>query len=402
MNILIADKFDRSGIEALEKMGCKVTLDPDLKDDALTAAIKAGECKILIVRSTKVTAEMMTTGDTLALIIRAGAGYNTIDVDAASRASIMVANCPGKNAIAVAELTLGLILALDRRIVENVVDLRNGQWKKKQYAKAPGLKNKTLGIVGMGQIGQAVASRAQAFEMNVVAWSRSLTPEQADELDITYAASPVEVARKCDILTVHLAAAPETKNIINHDVFDALPENAYFINTARADVVDHEALTAAMKAKNLRVGLDVFPSEPSTGEGEVNEPLFQSDNIIYGTHHIGASTDQSQEAIAEETIRIVKVFKSTGRVENCVNLATPSEGGLTLTIRHLNRPGVLAHVLNEISMSGINVEEMDNVLCAGGHAATAHLKLSKEPSGESMNRIRGGNENILALTLSKN
>jgi D-3-phosphoglycerate dehydrogenase len=171
MRVLIADKFPDSGVEALRALGCEVTIDPDLKEEALVDAIGATRANVLVVRSTKVTEPMFDAGD-LRLVIRAGAGYNTIDVKAASARGVFVSNCPGKNAVAVAELALGLVLALDRRIADNVADIREGRWNKKEYSKARGLKGRTLGLVGVGRIGQEMIPRARAFGMPVVAWSR--------------------------------------------------------------------------------------------------------------------------------------------------------------------------------------------------------------------------------------
>src|SRR5690348_15358738 len=156
MKVLVADKFEKSGLDALKMAGCEVLFEPDASGDSLVAAIKQSQAPVLVVRSTTVTDTMMDAG-ALSLIVRAGAGVNTIDVAAASKRGIYVSNCPGKNSIAVAELTFGLILALDRRIADNVTDLRAGKWNKKEYSKAKGLFGRTLGIIGYGSIGQEVS-----------------------------------------------------------------------------------------------------------------------------------------------------------------------------------------------------------------------------------------------------
>src|SRR5205823_5197770 len=204
MHVLIADKFEQSGREDLQAIGCEVSFQPDLKDDALIAAIAQNQPDVLIVRGTKVTEPMLAAGP-LKLIVRAGAGYNTIDVAAASRRGIYVSNCPGKNSIAVAELAFALILALDRRIADNVIALRAGEWNKKEFSKARGLFGRTLGLVGLGKIGQEMIPRARAFGMPVVAWSRSLTPERAEALGIEYKVSPQDAARASDVVSIHLA-----------------------------------------------------------------------------------------------------------------------------------------------------------------------------------------------------
>src|SRR5919205_4084684 len=179
MKVLIADKFEQSGRDGLEAAGCDYSFQPDVKDDSLTEAIRGYAPDVLIVRGTKVTEPMMDAGP-LKLIVRAGAGYNTIDVAAASRRGIYVSNCPGKNSIAVAELAFALILALDRRVPDNVADLRAGTWNKKEHSKARGLFGRTLGLLGYGNIGQEVARRAHAFGMPIVVWSRRFATGKAD------------------------------------------------------------------------------------------------------------------------------------------------------------------------------------------------------------------------------
>ncbi|HZS46003.1 MAG TPA: NAD(P)-dependent oxidoreductase, partial [Blastocatellia bacterium] len=266
MKILIADKFEDSGREGLKALGCEIIYNPDLKDDALVDAIKTSSADVLVVRSTKVTAPMLEAGN-LSLIVRAGAGYNTIDVKTASARGIYVSNCPGKNSIAVAELAFALIAALDRRIADNVVQLREGKWNKKEFSKAKGLYGRTLGLIGVGKIGQQMIPRAKAFGMPVVAWSRSLTPEKAQALGVQYKASPADVAGACDILSVHLAMKPETQGIINDKIFAAMRPGSYFINTSRGEVVDQNALADAIQQKGVRAGLDVFAKEPTAAAG---------------------------------------------------------------------------------------------------------------------------------------
>src|SRR5512145_71922 len=267
MRVLIADKFEQSGRDGLENLGCEVSYEPDAKDDSLVAAITKAAPDVLVVRGTKVTEPMFDAGP-IKLVVRAGAGYNTIDVPAASKRGIYVSNCPGKNSIAVAELAFALILALDRRIADNVVALRRGEWNKKEFSKARGLYGRTLGLIGVGKIGQEMIPRARAFGMPVVAWSRSLTMERAAQLGVEYKPTPLDVATTADIVSVHLALKPETRGLIATDFFSAMRPGSYFINTARGDVVDQNALADAMKTRGIRAGLDVFAVEPTSGTAE--------------------------------------------------------------------------------------------------------------------------------------
>jgi len=398
MLVLIADKFEQSGRDGLESAGCDYEYQPDAKDDSLVEAVAHFQPDVLVVRSTKVTEAALDAGP-LKLIVRAGAGYNTIDVAAASRRGIYVSNCPGKNAVAVAELALALMLALDRRVADNVIQLRAGKWNKKEFSKARGLYGRTLGLVGTGQIGQEVATRARAFGMPIVAWSRSLTEEAAAELGVGRKESPIEVARASDIVSVHVALKPETRGFIGAEFFDAMREGAYFINTSRGEVVDQIALVAAMRAKKIRAGLDVFASEPASATGEFADEIAREENL-YGTHHIGASTDQAQEAIAAETVRIIREFKETGKVPNVVNLAARTPATHVLTVRHRDRPGVLAQVLAAIRAAQINVQEMENIVFEGAEAAVARINLEAAPPDDTLALLRDG-ENILEISLLK-
>src|SRR5688572_2311680 len=399
MLVLIADKFEQSGRDGLQALGCEVVHEPDLKDDALVTAIAGRRPDVLVVRSTKVTEPMLDAGP-VKLVVRAGAGYNTIDVAAASKRGIYVSNCPGKNSIAVAELAFALILALDRRIADNVIALRRGEWNKKEFSKARGLYGRTLGLIGVGKIGQEMIPRASAFGMPVVAWSRSLTAERAAALGVELKESPKEVAGGADIVSVHLALNPETKNLLDAELFDAMREGAYFINTARGEVVDQQALVNAIRNRGIRAGLDVYALEPTSATAEFHDDIAKEAGL-YGTHHIGASTDQAQEAIAAETVRIVAEFKNTGKVPNVVNLAQQTPATHRLVVRHLDRPGVLAGVLDALKAEQINVQEMENIVFEGAAAAVARINLDNAPSQESLRQLEASSHDIIELDLLK-
>lgn len=410
MKVLIADKFEASGIEGLKAAGCEVVHQPDLKDDALTQAIAETQADVLVVRSTKVTEPMLDAGR-LSLVVRAGAGYNTIDVAAAARRGIYVSNCPGKNSIAVAELTLALILALDRRVPDNVAELRAGRWNKKEYSKARGLYGQTLGLLGAGSIAREVIRRGLAFGLDIVLWSRRFSGQdrplardeaQALGLDptapIALAPSPAEVAARCDIFSIHLALGPETRGLVDTALLGRLKPGAMVINTSRGEVVDPQALAAAVRDRGLRVGLDVFGSEPASATGEMTDPIVGLPNV-YGTHHIGASTDQAQEAIAAETVRIVRTYLQTGEVPNVVNLCRKTPASHMLVVRHRDRPGVLAHVFEHLRAGNLNVQETENVVFEGAEAALARINLDDAPPPQLLERIRAGNADVLNLQL---
>jgi D-3-phosphoglycerate dehydrogenase len=404
MKVLIADNFEQSGLAGLAAAGCEVVYQPDLKDDTLTRAIKDTAADVLIVRSTAVTAPMLEAG-VLSLVVRAGAGYNTIDLATASNRGIYVSNCPGKNAVAVAELAFGLLLALDRRIPDNVTDLRAGTWNKKEYSRARGVFGRTLGLLGYGYIGQEMARRAHAFGMPVVVWSRRFAGGQRDGVATENAAIPLhiahtpqEVAERCDVLSVHLALTGETRGLVNASILDKLRPGSYFINTARAEVVDYAALDKAIRDRHIRVALDVFAAEPKQATGAFTDAIVSLPNV-YGTHHIGASTDQAQEAIAAETVRIVACYKDTGKVPNVVNLARKTPATHMLVVRHRDRPGVLAHVFEHLRAGELNVQETENVIFEGAQAAVARINLDAAPSGALLKKMQDGNSDILDLHL---
>jgi D-3-phosphoglycerate dehydrogenase len=402
MKVLVADKFEQSGLDGLKAAGCDVVHQPDLQDEALTQAIKDTAADVLVVRSTAVTAPMLEAG-ALSLVVRAGAGYNTIDVATASKRGIYVSNCPGKNAVAVAELAFALLLAVDRRIPDNVADLRAGKWNKKEYSKARGVLGRTLGLLGFGNIGQEMAKRAHAFGMPIVVWSRRFATGKADAEDtggipLQIARTPQEVAERCDVLSVHLALTPDTRGMVNASVLDKLKPGSYFINTARGEVVDHAALERVARERNIRVALDVFANEPKDATGAFTDAIVGLPNV-YGTHHIGASTDQAQEAIAAETVRIISCYKDTGKVPNVVNLAKKTPATHMLVVRHRDRPGVLAHVFEHLRAGELNVQETENVIFEGAQAAVARINLDAAPSDALLKKIQDGNGDILDLHL---
>ncbi len=387
MRILIADALSDAAQAALEAAGHDVANRPGLKADALVTALREVKPQVLVVRSTKVKAEVLDASPNLELIVRAGAGVDTIDVDGASARGIFVANCPGKNADAVAELAVGLILSLDRSIPDNVADARAGKWRKGHYGKAAGVRGRTLGVIGVGAIGEGVIRRAAAFGMRVVAWSRSLTPEKAKALGVEHRDSAHEVAREADVVTLHVASTPDTRGLADRAFFEAMKDGAFFINTTRADVVDEDALAWAIDNKKIRAALDVFAGEPSEKEGDFEHVLARHPGV-YVTHHIGASTEQAQEAIADEAARIVNVYAATGRVPNCVNLAQRSPATHLLTVRHLDRVGVLASVLGEVRAARWNVQEMENLIFEGAQAACARIRFTGTPDDDTLERIK--------------
>jgi D-3-phosphoglycerate dehydrogenase len=377
MRLLIADKLHPRAIEELKTLPVEVVYDPEVTRDSLEA--KIGGVGILVVRSTEVTAEAIDNARQLHLIVRAGAEFNTIDVRAASRRGIYVANCPGKNAAAVAELVYGLLLGIDRRIPDAVASLRAGKWERAKFGGAEGLHGKTLGIAGFGAVGREVASRARCFGMHTVAWSRTLTASKAADHGVGHATSLQDLASRSDILSLHLPITERTRGIVNAKILGALPRRAILVNTARADLIDYAALREAITKQHLRVGLDVFPDEPK-GQKDYPSDLFTATTtpgagFVYGTPHIAASTDQAQLAIATETVRVIRSFLLEANVPNVVNVSSSSTARFQVVIRMVDKVGTFANVLNVIKRHGINVEEVANTIFEGGGASCAKLRV---------------------------
>ncbi len=396
MKVFIADALPEKTIRDLEAIGASVVNKPKTKAEELAGAI--GDSNILVIRSTEVHADCISTAKHLSLIIRAGAGVNNIDMKAANARGIYVSNCPGKNSVAVAELTMGLLLAIDRRIADNVADLRNGKWNKSEYSKADGILGKTLGVIGTGQIGKEVISRAKVFGLNVIAWSRSLTDEGAEELGVWRALTIKELVAGSDIVSIHLALKPETKKIVSKEIISLMKPNAIFLNTSRWEVVDEEALYEAAKAGKIRVGLDVFSGEPEDKTSPFTNKLRELPNV-YGTHHIGASTEQAQNAIADETVAIIKQYKERGTVKNWVNRAKATAAKFQLVIRHYDKPGVLANVFNSLKTESINIQEVENLIFEGTETAVCSLKLESKPSDYTLDMIRSRTQEVIQVQL---
>lgn len=399
MKILIADKFEAGGIEQLKGAGFSVVSRPDTSADDMAALLAEVDPEVLVVRSTKVRASAFEAARRLSLVVRAGAGYDNIDVAAASSRGISVATCPGKNSIAVAELAWALILSCDRRVPDQTGELRAGKWNKKEYSKARGLHGRTLGIIGLGQIASEVIARGRAFGMDVIAWSRSLTDARAKALGVVRCPDKIMVAREADVVSVHVAGNSETKGLIDAPFCEALRPGAIFINTSRGSVVDEPALLRAITEKGVRAGLDVFENEPSAGVGEFHGPLASAPGV-YGSHHIGASTDQAQRAIADEAVRIITAYRITGEAPGVINLCAKTPATRLLVVRHLNRPGVLAAVVGALGRAEINIENMENVVYQGAGAASARLNLDSEPTPETLDSIRTGSPHILSVDLT--
>lgn len=390
LRILYADALDPGRVARLSDAGHDCRLRPELDAGTLHGAL--ADVDVLVVRSTRVTRATIEAAPELDLIVRAGAGVDTIDVDAASERGVYVCNVPGQNAIAVAELTLGLLLAIDRQIADGVADLRAGRWHKAHYSKASGLYGRRMAILGLGDIGLAVGERASAFGIDVVALRK---PGRSSEVlsrvraaGIRFVDTREELLTGSDIVTIHVPATPETAGLVDESFLALLPDGAIVLNTARGDVVDEVALLRALDDRGFRAGLDVYSAEPSGGQAEWSSRLASHPNVT-GSHHIVAATTQAQEAVADGVVAVIEAY-AAGEVVNCINLVRRPLGECSIVIRHRDQVGVLAAVLTCLREGGINVQQMQNQIFdgSGPTAAVATIRTSAEPPAAVLGQLQ--------------
>ena len=399
MRILFADSLAESAVERLRAGGDICVIEPSLTAESLPEHIAGFDA--LVVRSTKVTAAALDAADQLGLVVRAGAGTNTIDADRASELGIFVCNVPGRNAIAVAELAIGLMFAIDRHIAPATADLRAGDWNKQTYSKARGLFGSTLGIIGMGAIGIEVAQRAGACGLKVITELRDdRTRDVLRRLvDIGVGEVPDRAAllAASDIVSLHVPGGEDTAGMVDAEFLAAMKPDAVLINTSRGEVVNEAALLAALDSTDLRAGLDVFANEPSGGSGQISSELARHPKVT-ATHHIGASTEQAQMAVAEGTAEVIEAYRN-GVVLDCVNLERVPNRTATLSVRHHDRVGVLACVLQELSRLHLNVANMQNRIFSGSEAAVAIIEVGGTIDDELLNTLSAIEHVICASVL---
>lgn len=399
MRILFADSLAESAVERLRAGGDVCVVEPSLTADSLPEHIEGFDT--LVVRSTKVTAAALEAADQLGLVVRAGAGTNTIDADRAAELGIFVCNVPGRNAIAVAELAIGLMFAIDRHIAPATADLRAGDWNKQSYSKARGLFGATLGIVGMGAIGIEVARRAGACGLRVITEpradrSRNVSRQMAD-IGVEEVPDRPALLAASDIVSLHVPGGEDTIGMVDAEFLSSMKPDAVLINTSRGEVVNEAALLAALDSTALRAGLDVFADEPSGGVGQISSELARHPKVT-ATHHIGASTEQAQMAVAEGTADVIEAYRR-GIVLDCVNLERVPNRTATLSVRHHDRVGVLACVLQELSRLHLNVANMQNRIFSGSEAAVAIIEVAGTIDDELLEVLRSIDHVICASVL---
>lgn len=313
--VLIADKLEAAGIELLKRAGLEVDDRPGLKGDDLKAALRS--CDAVICRSQpKLTAEYLEAPGRLRAIARAGVGVDTIDVAAATRKGIVVMNTPSGNTVSAAEHTIALMFALARRIPDADATMKAGGWDRNKFLGTQ-LAGKVLGVVGLGRIGQEVARRAKALDMEVIGFDPFVTSAKTAEMGFRPAASLAELLPQVDFLTLHIPLTAETKGLIGAKELAAMKRTARVLNVARGGVIDEQALAEALRAGTIAgAGVDVFGVEPAPADN----PLRSAPNVVL-TPHLGASTAEAQENVAVEAAQLIADFLLKGIVANAVNMA---------------------------------------------------------------------------------
>jgi D-3-phosphoglycerate dehydrogenase len=311
MKVLISDNISTKGVEILKKAGLDVDVKTGMKPEELVAVI--GDYHGLAVRSaTKVTAKIIDAATNLKVIGRAGSGLDNVDLTAATKKGIVVMNAPGGNTITTAEHTFSLMCAMARQIPQATASMREGKWEKKRFMGVE-LFNKTLGVIGIGNIGSQVARRAQAFAMNVIAYDPFLSEEKAKDMGVEKV-DLEELYRRSDFITIHTPITAETRNMINKDTIKIMKNGVRIINCARGGIVNEKDLyDALVEGKVAGAALDVFEKEPPE-----NNPLLTLDNVI-STPHLGAATKEAQENVAIAIAEQIADYLVQGTIRNAVN-----------------------------------------------------------------------------------
>jgi D-3-phosphoglycerate dehydrogenase len=397
MRVLVTDSFDAVAADTLRESGFDVIHNPMLDADTLSVAVQDLQPQVIVVRSVEVGAAALEASRQLALVICAGSDAECVDLDAASRLGVMVSHCPGRNAAAVAELAFGLMLACDRRIPDQVADLRAQRAGQGSPPDAAGLAGRTLGIVGLGQVGQEIARRGLAFGMHVVAWSKNITEDRCDALGVDFCSNLVNLAKLADVVSVSVTGNEETRGLLGDKFFNALRPGAILVNTSGGNVCDESALLNAVRNRGVRAGLDIFDS--ATGARTATEAALAAEPGVYGTFRVGACTEQARLSIDSEVVRILRAWRTDGAVLHCVNVAEHTAASSLLLVRHENRPGVLARIFDVLGKASINVEQMDNQISASGSAAIARVFTATEPSVQVVSAVRAC-PHVLGVTVT--
>ncbi len=383
MKVLVACELPDDALEQLRSLAVDLDVRPQVAPAELRAALTG--VGVLIVGGTRVSPESLAGAASLQMIVHAGSGPGNIALEDASSQGIFVAHCPDTHATAVAELAIGLLLGLDRRIVDNTIALREGRWIRGELGDARGLAGRTLGLLGYDAVGRLVAARARAFGMRVVGWSPRW-PDIHAEPDFEGCNWPREVARLADAVVVTPVGHP-SELLVDAEFLDSMKPGALLIHVGHPGAVDEPALLRAVEQQHVRAALDVHSTEPATESARYRCRLCEMPGVI-GTQHIGPLTAQARRATADEVIRVVRAFVVSGEVLNCLNITDRSPATWQLVLRVRDQVGVMAAILDAVRADGINAQEITSRVFTGAKAAWCTIALDERPSAEALASIR--------------
>jgi len=387
MKTLVGCSLPQWALQELRSLGTELLYEPKVTTERMEKLI--GDVAVLVVRRTRVSSEVIAAGKALQLIVRAGTNTANIAVEEASTQGIFVSNCPHKDAVAIAELTLALLLALDRGVLENVAALKKGLLDEPEAIDARGLAGRTLGILGFGPVEREIVKRARAFDMKLLAWSPTLTPELAVAGNVGFCGWPRELARESEMVTVYAPQQETDELLVDAEFLQNMRDGAYLVYVGHPAALDETALAEVAKERNLRVAYDISaPQLAGSNAGRFRSRLQALPNVI-GTHHLADRTQQAYQATATEVVRVIREFLVAGEVVNCVNILEHSPATWQLVLRLRDTVGVLASIMEHIRTDGINVEEMSSRVFMGAQAGFCTIALDERPSTEALNAIRG-------------
>jgi D-3-phosphoglycerate dehydrogenase len=384
MKVLLAAAFPTAQIEALRALGTQVIEAAAAPRPELLRLI--ADANILVTDRRAINPELIAAGEALQLIVRTGTDVGNIAVEHASAQGIFVCRSPFRDAAAIAELTFGLILALDRGLITHAEFVRNERGIPPRI-DAQGLAGRSIGALGFGPVEQDILRRARAFDMRASAWSTSQSAEARSDLEVEFRDSPRDLARSVDIVSVYGFPGMGEDVLVDADFLQNMRDGAYLVHVGHPAIIDEEAVADAVKRKQLRVAMDFYFPDTEEGPARVRQRMRELPGVIV-TKRLGSATFQAQESIAAEIVRVIRHFLVTGEAQNCVNLLDRSNAAWQLAMRLRDTPGVMAAIMEVVRSEGINAEEINTRVFAGSKAAWCMISLAERPSGDAIAAIR--------------
>ena len=387
IKILFGCNVPEEILEEFRALGTELIYEPNIAPDRLEKIV--GDTNILVISRNRISPEIIAAGHELQMIIRAGTDVSNISVQQASEAGIFVCNCPYKDATAIAELTFGYLLSVDRRLFAHVQASRQQKPGVIPKLEALGLAGRTLGVLGYGPVEKEIIQRALAFEMKVNAWSpASLTPEIAAERKIGFCDRPRDVARDSDMLSVYISPQNQAAHLVDVDLLESMRPGASLVYIGHPGALDLSALADVASRRDIRVAYDISAPQLTAGDvGRFIARLQALPNVI-GTYGLADRTHQSREETAREVLRIVREFILNGKVLNCLNLIEYNPAMWQLLMRLKDRVGVLASVMDVLRADGISMEDITSHLFTGAQAVWITMAVDERPSAEALAAIR--------------